>query len=431
MTDNTQTRPRWKPKDEKSLALFGLTPGKITLIPLELPTVILGRQPQHPAGITIDDPRLSRQNTEISRIDTGDYIIADLQSKNGTWVNGVAAAGQTLALGDVVRAGDTVFVIGELHAPVFRADALLIGQSKAMIDAQQTIDRAALTVMSVLIRGETGAGKEVAAAAIHRASERQGRLVAVNCAAIPEQLVERELFGHTRGAFTGAQQSGEGFIAAADGGTLFLDEIGDLPLAAQAKLLRFLETKKLTPLGSTHERAVDVRVIAATHQAVEQMIGEGRFREDLYGRLEEVVLTLPALRQRREDLPLLIAHFCLAEGVTLPAFSADALEALALYHWPRNVRELRKLVTRLGHFAGDHARIELDDLPQTMLAPFVARAKGESDLDEGSTPTRHQLELWLTEHRGNVSAMATALQRERKSVYRWLKRYDLDPKQFR
>jgi transcriptional regulator with GAF, ATPase, and Fis domain len=227
----------------------------------------------------------------------------------------------------------------------------IIGESPLIVEALETIRHVADTGCSILITGETGTGKELFSRAAHRASPRRGRaFVAVNCAAIPEALLETELFGHVKGAFTGATHARPGRFMAANEGTIFLDEIGDLPLAAQAKLLRVLEERVVSPVGSDIDLPVDVRVIAATHRDLEEMVALGTFRADLYFRLAVVPIQLPALRERTEDI-VRIAELCIARlrdrtGRNVDGLDDGAKRALCAYHWPGNVRELAHVIER-------------------------------------------------------------------------------------
>lgn len=232
----------------------------------------------------------------------------------------------------------------------------LVGDSPAMMELAQLIRLVAPRNATVLIEGETGTGKEVVASAIHRLSSRSAKpLVVLNCAAIPESLLEAELFGHTRGAFTGAVQSRTGRIEAAHGGTLFLDEIGELPLAVQAKLLRFLECGELQRVGDNEVTRVDVRVIAATHRDLEQRVVEGDFRLDLYHRLAVFPIEVPSLREHMEDLTELAEHLLARLGTDFPRkrLTAPALSALRQHNWPGNVRELAHVLERAVILAGD------------------------------------------------------------------------------
>ncbi len=241
----------------------------------------------------------------------------------------------------------------------------MVGRSEPMRELARLIRLVAPRTATVLIEGETGTGKEVVAKALHRLSARASRAFTVlNCAAIPETLLEAELFGHARGAFTGAVQSRTGRIEAADGGTLFLDEIGEMPLALQAKMLRFLETGELQRVGDNELTRVDVRVIAATHQPLEKRAEERLFRLDLYHRLAVFPVEVPALRERMDDLPLLIDHFLEQMGQTMPQkkISAAAVAKLQEHGWPGNVRELMHVLERGAILAGDRPQIEVDEI---------------------------------------------------------------------
>ncbi len=241
----------------------------------------------------------------------------------------------------------------------------MVGDSAPMRELARMIRLVAPRSATVLIEGETGTGKEVVAKALHRLSARAGKpFVVLNCAAIPESLLEAELFGHTRGAFTGAVQSRTGRIEAAHGGTLFLDEIGEMPLALQAKMLRFLECGELQKVGENEMMRVDVRVIAATHQPLEQRSEERTFRLDLYHRLAVFPLEVPALRDRMEDLPLLVEFFLGQMGREMPrkAISAAAMESLTRHSWPGNVRELMHVLQRAAILADDGALIGAEEI---------------------------------------------------------------------
>lgn len=241
----------------------------------------------------------------------------------------------------------------------------LVGESRPMQELARLIRLVAPRLTTVLIEGETGTGKEVVAKSIHRLSERAGKpFVVLNCAAIPEALLEAELFGHTRGAFTGAVQSRTGRIEAAHGGTLFLDEIGEMPLALQAKMLRFLECGELQRVGDNETMRVDVRVIAATHQPLEQRSGEGTFRLDLYHRLAVFPIEVPALRDRMEDLGELVEHFLEQMGQKTPRkrVNEPALERLREHYWPGNVRELMHVLERAAILSGDSPEIGAEEI---------------------------------------------------------------------
>jgi two-component system, NtrC family, response regulator HydG len=232
-----------------------------------------------------------------------------------------------------------------------KAIAGMIGSSDVMQDLYNRIHKVAPTAATVLIHGETGTGKELVARALHEESQRNNHLmISVNCAAIPDTLIESELFGHEKGAFTGAQSNREGLVAAADGGTLFLDEIGELPLEAQARLLRVLQEGEVRPLGSVESRKVDVRLVAATHRDLRKLAKEGKFREDLYFRINVVQLTLPPLRERGRDIiniaESLLQRYCSQFGKPQLRLSADAIDTIMGYQWPGNVRELENAMQR-------------------------------------------------------------------------------------
>jgi two-component system response regulator HydG len=220
-------------------------------------------------------------------------------------------------------------------------------------DALGPIERAARSDLPIVLEGETGTGKELIARAIHRLSPRSAQpFIAVNCAALPEALLESELFGHARGAFTGATQPRRGLFVEADGGTLLLDEIGDMPMGLQAKLLRILESGEIRPVGSDSTRRLDVRVLAATHRVLEDLVGEGKFREDLYYRLKVIPIRLPSLRDRREDVPLLVEHFLARVRARVPHSPVEKLSPAALgafleHAWPGNVREVEHVIENL------------------------------------------------------------------------------------
>jgi DNA-binding NtrC family response regulator len=263
-----------------------------------------------------------------------------------------------------------IAIAGKLEprtAPLVR----MVGQSPPMLKVFEQIRRAAVTDSTVVISGESGTGKELVAVALHALSRRAaGPLTDVNTAAIPESLVESELFGHVKGAFTGATTDRMGRFEAANGGTLFIDEIGDFALTSQTKLLRALETRRITPVGASHDRRVDVRVIAATHCSLEEMVAEGRFRSDLYYRLNVVTIYLPPLRERRSDIPLLIDHLLARLANTMncnvPSLDAPLLDFLINHEWPGNVRQLRNCLESMLVLS-EGPRLTLDDLPRRLF----------------------------------------------------------------
>jgi two-component system response regulator HydG len=255
----------------------------------------------------------------------------------------------------------------------------VVGSSQGLRDVLERVRRVANADVPVLLLGETGTGKGMIARALHAASRRAtGPFVAVNCAALPETLLESELFGHVKGAFTGADKEKRGLFEEADGGTLLLDEIGELPLLLQGKLLHVLETGTVRPVGATRERKVDVRLLAATHRDLRELVAEGALRQDLYFRLDVVPIELPPLRRRPEDVPALVEHYFAQARERHPSspvqsISPEAMAALRVYTWPGNVRELQHLMERLV-LLGNDAAVGLDDLPATVAAPEATLA---------------------------------------------------------
>jgi transcriptional regulator with PAS, ATPase and Fis domain len=256
----------------------------------------------------------------------------------------------------------------------------------------ERVDQVAGTDASVLNRGETGTGKEVIARLLHGASQRRGApFVAINMAAIPEALAESELFGHVRGAFTGADKSRIGRLVAANKGTLFFDEIGDMPRPLQAKLLRVLQERTVTPVGGSENIAVDVRVIAATHRNLEEMIRDGTFREDLFYRLDVIPIEIPPLRERRQDIPALAEHFRsevnAREGRAVLGFALDVMQRLCSYDWPGNVRELENLIERLVVVAGGRM-VMIEDLPPALRTNVIDLESGTLELPASGVDLR-------------------------------------------
>lgn len=313
----------------------------------------------------------------------------------------------------------------------------MVGQSPALTEIRNQIARVAPTNGRVLILGESGTGKELIARAVHKMSHRaKNSFIKVNCAAIPEELIESELFGSDRGAFTGAVRTRDGKFLQADGGTLFLDEIGDMSLSVQAKVLRALEQGEFERVGGAKTFRVDVRVIAATNKNLHAEVEQGKFREDLYFRLNVVPLTAPPLRERREDIPALAEHFLNAyadENGFLPkTLSVEARDLLFQYDWPGNIRELKNLVERLSIMvSGD--TIYPGDLP-TLDGMTIPKQPGSfPDLGAGKTlrqvreaVERHYIAEALVRHKGNVTRASSALGIERTNLHKKIKQYDLE-----
>jgi transcriptional regulator with GAF, ATPase, and Fis domain len=321
----------------------------------------------------------------------------------------------------------------------------MIGQSQAIRRLFSEIEKVAPTKGRVLITGESGTGKELIARAIHRLSPRAGaEFVKVNCAAIPGELIESELFGYERGAFTGAQGRKKGMFEVADQGTLFLDEIGDMSLSAQAKVLRALQSGEISRVGSERSLAVDVRVLAATNKDLEAAVASGEFREDLYFRLNVVPLVSPPLRDRREDIPLLarsfLSDFCREHGLRQKEVDPEVLEALQARSWPGNVRELRNVVERMVILGGDP--ITIADLPeagritQSVPPPTPgASPRPDSALDAGDRrltlreyrelAERDYIRKTLEECGWNISKAAVQLGVERTNLHKKLRSYGI------
>jgi len=381
--------------------------------------------------LAIDDHAMSRTHAVLEPLGDGRVAVADLDSRNGTFVDGCRISRVEVAGSALVRVGDTVLRIASVTDEIVATDAAgpLVGGT-SLVPVRRTIDLVAPTELSVLVLGETGTGKDVIARLLHAASRRPGPFVAVNCAALPDALVESELFGHARGSFTGATASRRGLFAEAAGGTLFLDEIGELPIAAQAKLLRVLEDKVVRPVGAEHEQRVDVRVVSATNRDLHASARAGGFRLDLLARLAAVEVRLPPLRGRIEDVPALVRYLWERAQQRSVAITANALEALALYPWPHNIRELDHALRTAALV--DPAVLDLEALPEPVRACLRdARARVAVSSKAARIDLRADVEAALRMHRGNLRRVALALGIARGHLYRLLKRWDLDPAAFR
>ncbi|MBK8256990.1 MAG: sigma 54-interacting transcriptional regulator [Polyangiaceae bacterium] len=399
--------------------------------------VNVGRDPE--AAVSLPGRSFSRLHFAVEL--NGDVVtVRDLGSRNGTLLNN-AAIGEApvpFAFGDELVAGDARFSIvrktslprgalireigtaapGEL--PEGDADVPPPFRYPSLRKVHNELRRIAPRPISVLIRGETGTGKEVFAREIHRMSKRHGPLVAVNTAALPEALIESELFGHERGAFSGAQAAKAGLIETADKGTLFLDEIGELPMPLQAKLLRVLEEQTVRRVGSNTERKIDLRVISATHQDLETLAQEKKFRQDLLFRLNGAELLLPPLRERRGEMRAL-AEQLLAElsPEHTPALDASAVQALEAYSFPGNVRELKQVLSRAIAFA-DHGVITVEHLPNAVVdaaAPKKTADRSAADVRSSVRDfERERIEAALKEAGGNRTRAAEILGLPRRTL---------------
>jgi two-component system nitrogen regulation response regulator NtrX len=316
-----------------------------------------------------------------------------------------------------------------------RSGPELIGSSAAVEILRKQIAAVGPKNASVLITGENGSGKEVVARMIHHSSPRVAEpFVAINCAAIPDELIEAELFGHIKGAFTNAISDRKGRFELANGGTIFLDEIGDMSLKTQAKILRILQEKVFERVGDHKTISVDVRVIAATNRDLSQEIKLGRFREDLFYRLNVIPLNVRPLRERREDVPLLVKHFIeemAQQGGGAPVISDEAMDALCNYSWPGNVRELKNTLERIAIMSSG-LEIGLADLPPEILSSAGYEARKTQTLRDAKSDFERAFILGkLEEHDWNVSKTADALKIERSNLHRKLKSFDIDPKKIK
>ena len=431
------TLSRWqprRPRARKTASLQvaysgGLVPAEPTRLTLARGATVLGRALEVDGQRVLSDPSISRRHAEIEvGRDISRPRLRDLDSRHGVRVNGRPVREATLEDGDVIGLGDSlmVFRAGPVGENVEIPE--LLGTSPAAQTLRREIAMVASEPFPVLLLGETGVGKTLAAEAIHRLSGRRGRFVDLNCSAIPTGLAPSELFGHTKGAFTGADVSGEGHFAAANGGTLFLDEVAELPAEVQANLLKVLDQGYVTPVGSTRQRHVDVRVVAATNADLDDAVSAERFRNDLLARLSGVEIEVAPLRARREDILGLFSHF-----LDDPWRPSSALaERLIVLTWPGNVRELR--ATALEGMARAKASgdadgvIEVEDLGRR-LGPEV-----ETPCERVQHPapqTKEELAELLATYKGNVSRLADDTGRSRKQVYRWAEQFGLDPRDFR
>lgn len=415
----------------------GPMPGDEVELRLGVP-VRVGKDDQ--ATLRILDPAVSRHHFTITAQDDG-FLVEDVGSTNGTYVGGIRVERALLVPGSVLRAGgSTLRILPEGKAERLRPSPRtqfgdLLGPSKAMREVFALVERIAPSDVTILLQGETGTGKELAARSIHAHSQRAaGPLVVFDCAAVAPTLIESELFGHSKGAFTGAISAMPGVFERAQGGTVLIDEIGDLPLTLQPRLLRVLDARVIKRLGSTRDRPVDVRVIAATHLDLVKMVRAGHFRDDLYYRLSVVEVILPPLRNRLEDLVPLIQHFLAAAGWPPDVeVGGPGLELLDAHHWPGNVRELRNVIDRAVSLASgpgvpfEALRIEIGRLGRDSIGPVF----------DPSVPFRQgkaaaiaafeaeYLGALMERHGGNVSKAARAAEMDRGHLRTLLRQHGL------
>jgi transcriptional regulator with PAS, ATPase and Fis domain len=396
--------------------------------------------------IGIPDKRMSLDHARLT-LGEGGVVLEDLGSTNGTRVDALRIERMRLRSGKLFELGQTLFHYTEVEERVgWRASDLDCEKAPPAPAGLLTLDplhaakldrlqRVAASAVPVMLLGETGTGKEVLARAVHALSQRPGPFVAVNCGAIPATLVESQLFGHVKGAFSGAVRDEPGVIRSAQYGTLFLDEIGDLPAASQAALLRVLQEGEVMPVGATRAVKVDLRVVCATHQPLEALMERGAFRRDLYARLAGFSYTLPPLRDRRADIGLLIAALLRSpkvRGGESLRFHVDPARTLLRYDWPLNVRELEQCLVTSSVLA-DAGVVRTEDLPAAVLdaggPPSSISEPGASVAQDEAI--RRELLMRLAECRGNVSEVARAMGKARQQVQRWVKRFGIDPDAFR
>jgi DNA-binding NtrC family response regulator len=372
----------------------------------------------------LDFPGVSRQHAELFRQGPL-HGVRDLGSTNGTYLNGERIESAALSEGDVLRVGDAVAVAvrlrDELGPPTTNEAIKGILFGPGLAEVLEVVRRLAPDSLPVVLEGATGVGKEGVARALHELSGRKGPLQAVNCGALPVGLAEAELFGHRKGAFTGAEQAGLGHIRAAEGGTLFLDELYDLAPALQTKLLRVLQEKQVVPLGETRAVPVDVRIVAASLVPLSELVATRRLREDLAARLAGISIVVPPLASRRVDIPILLGHFLRQySGGRPPGVDGRLLEQLLLSPWPGNVRELELLARRLLALRGQEPvlrRSMLDAGRAPASTPPKAPVKRRSS--EEATPDLERLRERFAEH-GNLSRAAHEAGISRQRAYRLL-----------
>ncbi|MCB9653173.1 MAG: sigma 54-interacting transcriptional regulator [Deltaproteobacteria bacterium] len=381
--------------------LLVIGPDDVVVYPLPSSGVLsIGRSPD--ADVRVDDPSVSRMHAilRVLAFDGGAprLVFRDLGSSNGTFLRGARLSPGTsldVSFGDVIEMGQSTLLLrpgrdrGSANALPAFGDERIVVEDPKMLDLFKLVRRVAASEISVLILGETGVGKEVVAKSIHSASERStGPFVALNCGALPEALLESELFGHERGAFTGAVSAKRGLLEIASGGTIFLDEISEMPLSTQVKLLRVFEERALRRVGGLESRPLDLRVVAATNRDLEREVEEGTFRQDLFYRLNGISIHVPPLRERPMDLEGLVQTFAAAyrarEGLgDDSAVPPEVMACLRGYVWPGNVRELKNVVERAVVLAGPRP-ISIEHLPVEKLASSTLPPRGHSVGSSGS-----------------------------------------------
>ena len=409
-------------------------PPRMALHVLDRPLLLLGRADE--CAIRVEDQQVSRRHAQLASLDParGTWRLSDCGSANGVFVDGRAIQEVELVGGELVRIGQVLFRFFReglaLRSTVFdvAATGMIAGPGFARL--RRLLDLAADSDLAVLVAGETGTGKELAARHLHqRGGRARGPFVAVNCSALPPELIESELFGHEKGAFTGAVAARPGLVRQASGGTLFLDEVGELPLDCQAKLLRVLQEREVRPVGGSRSFAVDLRLVSATNRPLLPWVDQGRFRADLYARLAELVLPLPPLRDRREDIPLLLRAFLAKHGGAGRTLPVEVVEHLCCQGWPFNIRQLESAVRRALLLAGDRPELGLEHFaeaetlgtppaPASPRAPTPVPAMASPALAPPPDPAAERLREALRRCQGDPDRAAAELGISRSQLYR-------------
>ncbi|HEY8089744.1 MAG TPA: sigma 54-interacting transcriptional regulator [Polyangiaceae bacterium] len=386
---------------------------------------------------------LSSQHARIRVVGT-DFIVEDAGSRNGTFVDGQRITSHVLREGEVVEAGRVFLSVRGAPAnegPVVRDEDAersrhpfgLRTLLPELEESHSALGRVARkSAVPILFLGPTGSGKEVLAREVHAQSSRTGAFIPVNCGALPTSLVEGLLFGHVKGAFSGAARDEVGFVRSADGGTLFLDEIGDLPATSQAALLRVLQEREVIPIGATRALKVDVRVVAATHRPLEVLSDSGGFRSDLLARLKGYSHRLPALHERMGDFGVILADVLAqvaGERAGRLAFTPEAARALLAYGWPLNIRELHQAMASAVALAAEDV-IDAAHLPSELFAPPAAPS-APAATPSADAMLRDRIVALLHQHRGNVTAVARELGKAPAQIHRWMHRLAIDPDTYR
>ncbi len=442
-------------------------PDKGTAGTFEKPVIRLGADPL--ADIVLSDPTVSRSHAEVRRRGE-EFELVDLESTNGTFIDGISVGRVAVTAGQIFQVGRTQvrLTCHTEQVPIEVTDSTrygnIVGQSAALREIFSIMDRVAPSDLSVVIEGETGTGKELIAQAIHEQSQRKSKpFVVFDCSAFPATLLESELFGHEKGAFSGAMNRHRGVFERADGGTIFFDELGEMDIEFQAKFLRVLETGEVRRVGGEKTFNVDVRVVAATNRNLEELVEEKKFRRDLFYRLAKVRFNLPALRDRKEDVPVLAEHFldALVTSGHKPIITEDGMRTLQAYAWPGNIRQLRNVIEKAVAMCSDGSitaeylggELGMQDIRPgaggSSAAPGVSTVAPRASANHAVVMTplyeesgdlvpfrdakesiiddfeRQYLEKLIEKNKGNISAAAREASVDRRHLYRLLKKHDL------